>query len=290
MQQAFGKARQAFEGGFHLGGTGFSSRIGGFRLQALRLGNCPGQRGTQLVGGIGRKAALGFESGREAQQQAIERLGHRGDLGRQPLCGHRRQIARTARGQAVAQSAQWGQVGAHHPHNRQQRQRYHHQQRQNQAHLNFAGHGLAVGQWFSHRQAHAALQGFFAVEAVRRGLAQAHPRPGGKIGGIGRVGQQQHTPLCIAHDVGQQFIMFAHFCQALDDAIVFTLEHLRHSQRQDALCRFLQTRIEHFLHRMARQQRGDGRRSQPEQRQQHPQSEQQTPLQAARQVHAVPSR
>ncbi len=68
LHQLLGQAGQAFQRGLDFGGTCGTGRISGFGVQPLRLRDGAGKRGAQLMGGIGGKAALGLESGRQTRR------------------------------------------------------------------------------------------------------------------------------------------------------------------------------------------------------------------------------
>jgi hypothetical protein len=80
LHQAFGEARQPLEGGLDLGDPVSGGRIGGFDLEALRLGDGTRERRPEFVGRVGGEAALGVAGGLEPGEKVVECPSHRRDL------------------------------------------------------------------------------------------------------------------------------------------------------------------------------------------------------------------
>ena len=105
----------------------------GHRQRGLRLRANAGDRGAQLMRGIGGEAPLRAQQRMGAIEQLVERLDQRQQLGRCVVDAHRRQLGRIARGQLAPEPVQRHQAQTHRPPHAQAQQRQRHQQRQQRA-------------------------------------------------------------------------------------------------------------------------------------------------------------
>ena len=89
LHQTFRQTHQAFQCRLDISGPLAGGGISGFCLQALRLGDGTGKRCPQFMRCVGRKTALGFKGGLEADQQVVQCRRHRSHFGRQVIGGNR---------------------------------------------------------------------------------------------------------------------------------------------------------------------------------------------------------
>ncbi len=161
------------------------------------------------MGGVGGKAALRLEGRAEPRQQLVDRARNGGDLARQVVRGHRRQVGRATTGHRVAQPAKRTKPEPDRKQDRRHGERDHQQERQGKRHAHLARHLGAVIERFGDGDGDRLLQRRVEIEAMRCRLAEPDAVEGRKHLRIGGMGRQQGAPLRIAHDVGEELLMRA---------------------------------------------------------------------------------
>ena len=76
-------------------------------------------------------------------------------------------------------------------------------------------------------------------------------------------GEQDLSPV-VADDVGEVLFMFGQPRDAAGQAFLISVENVDDGQLQDALARFLEGGVEHFLHFRGQEPRGEGGCQEPE--------------------------
>ena len=176
LQQFFGALGQRVQRGqrrFHLAALQAVVQRG---LQAQAGG---GQRGAQLVRGVGGQGALHVQRQRQALEQAVDMVFHRLQFARQAGQGDRVQQPAIAQRHFLRQRAQHPQLAARNAPQQQRQQGQHGAQRHDQPEQGAVHGRLALRQRVGHLQQQRA-----------RGVVQGVNAP---AAGIGKTGRQRHV-------------------------------------------------------------------------------------------------
>jgi hypothetical protein len=235
------------------------------------------------------ETALGLEGLSQAGQKAVEGLGQRTDLARQPLGGNLRQVAGAARLEACAEPAQRVEAETDGENDRRQRDRQDDQQRQAEAHLDLTRDRRAMGQRLGHGDPDRVLKRCVAVEPVGGGLPEPGSVPRREYRRIGRVGLQQDTPLGIPHEVGEELVVLPDRREPLRHALIFAAHDVGHRQREDAFRSLSQGAVEDLVQLAPDDDGSHRRREQPQHRKRQAERQAEPALKARRPFHDLPS-